>query len=173
MLVTLAELVRDIAYHNPEWRPSDIEQRARLLREAGLLPRGVRGRAGPVVGSRDVATLIVGLAATGKAVEVEAATRDYMALVPSDQHALAGAPDFGSALTMALEDSQVMELVDRVSICRSWPEAWIVFRVGKKAKKIRESYVPLSGKPTRRDQIEIAATIRRDMLITLGTALVD
>jgi len=169
--VTLAELVRDVAYHNPEWRPSDVEQRARLLREAGLLPQGGRGRASPPVVARDVATLLVGLGSTGKAVEVVSVVEAYLALVPSGPNPFARAPNFGTALTVIFEDAQVLGLVDRVEMCRSWPEASIVFRGGKKGKKRRETYLASAGRPERRDQIEIVATVHSEMLSELGSGL--
>lgn len=171
VVVTLAELVRDIAYHNPEWRPSDVEQRARLLREGGLLPHGGRGKTSPHVMARDVATLLLGLAAAGRAVDVVTVVNRYRGLRSSSSNAFANAPDFFAALTLILEDGEFLRVVDRVEVCRSWPEAVIVYRKGKKDKTRVETYLPLSGRPERRDQIQVSVNLRTEMLRGLSSAV--
>jgi hypothetical protein len=169
--VTLAELVRDIAYHNPVWTPSDVEQRARLLREGGLLPHGGRGRPSPPVIPRDVATLLLGLSATGRAVEVVPVVKVYRDLQSSSNNGFARAPDFATALTVILEDTEFLRMVDRVEICRSWPEAVIVYRKGKKSKTRVETYLPHHGRPARRDQIQVSVNLRTEMLLRLSSSI--
>jgi hypothetical protein len=172
--VTLAELVRDIGYFNSGWRPSDIEQRARLLREARKLPHAGRGRESPPVGPEHVATLLIGLAATSRAVEVVQAVEVYEALVPlrgRRDDALTRAPTFATALSSVVLDLSLGSVIRDVVICQSWPEATIRYVKGKKQKNRADVFVPSAGRPQRIDLIERCTILKGELLVKLGRSV--
>lgn len=171
--MTLAELVRDLGFYNPGWRPSDIEQRARLLREARLLPHAGRGRESPPIGPENVATLLIGLAATSRAVEVVQAVEIYSQLPPvsGGSDPLTRAPNFGAALAAVLLDRSLGTAIRDVVVCQSWPEATIRYVKGKKRKHRSDVFLPVDGRPARVDLMERCTVLRGSLLMKLGRSV--
>ena len=77
-------------------------------------------------------------------------------------------------LTAALDDPAMLQSVESISICRSWPEAAIrVWRLRKKKppRIISTVYRVSGGIPERRDHIKIEASLDPAMLQELAKHL--
>jgi len=113
------------------WSASEIDQRTRGLREAGLLPVGGRGLNAPDITSRHAALILISLAATNRAVQTADAARAYASMEPVNPDApFAGQTMFADALGAILNDPYLELEVSTVVICRTWQEAIIKFRRG-------------------------------------------
>ena len=171
-MYTTADLLRDIAFFNPGWRPADIDQRARLLRQAGWLPDGGRGRAQPPIEARHAAHMLIGLAAARKAVDVVTATDRYVALRSRDGGALRDFSTLGEAVEAILGDEALSGAVTRLTICRSWPEATISLRKARKAKKGKKKAVQRFGASAGgAGHIRIDAVVAGEMLVEIARRL--
>jgi hypothetical protein len=97
---------------------SDLDVRARKLRDAGLLPRDGRGAAAPDLNARDAAALLLGVAATNRAVEAADAVKYFGALAPAGgaQNGFASSPDLLRAIAATLESVKLAGTVERITI---------------------------------------------------------
>lgn len=111
------------------WATTDIEHRARRLREARMLPTG-RGSASPEIEPAEAVSLVIALGACEHAVHVVNAVMRYAPMVPVGGlgASFCGASTFGDALAEILADVRWLYNVERVAIRRNWPEATITWR---------------------------------------------
>lgn len=177
--MNLGELVRDLAYFNPTWSPSDINQRCRLLREARLLPHAGRGRNAPRISSADAAVLVLGMAAAEKTVEIVDRTRRYLELV------CVGTPNgpvsgsLPETLAAFIAEPALLDPVRRIVINRAWPSAEIAYRKGKKGKKVAIDRFESGDEPpgaVRRNLLRVECLIDPRLLAEIGghmSGLVD
>lgn len=119
---------------NP-WSASEIDQRTRGLRDAGFLPVGGRGLNAPHIMPQHAALILISLAATNRAVETADATRAYASLEPVNPLApFAGQTMFADALGAILSDPYFRLKVSAVVVCRTWQEAIIKYRHGRRER---------------------------------------
>jgi hypothetical protein len=172
-MLTLAELTRDIAFFNPHWQPADIQQRTRLLREARLLPHSGRGRRALRVSPAHAATLLIGVAAADKTVDVVEVTRRYLGLKRVGGSSSDADPvSFADSLAAVLADPAVASRTRRVTICRTWPEARIEWAKEKKGKKrITDRFRSDDPLPPRQDLIRLDAVLDPKLLEEIASHL--
>jgi len=121
------EFERSLEVMSP-WRASEIDQRMRGLREAGLLPVGGRGLNAPDIEPEHAAAILVSLAATERAADAAEAVRAYSAMLLVAGKRFGETPSFGESLAAILGDSADELKVEEVVVCRTWPEAVVKFR---------------------------------------------
>lgn len=169
--MNLGELVRDLAYFNPGWSPSDINQRCRLLREARLLPHAGRGRTAPRISPADAAVLVIGMAAAERTIGIVDTTRRYLGLVCVGSPAGPVSGSLAEAMAAFIADPALLEPVRRIVINRAWPAAEIVYRKGKKGKKVatdRFETADTTPGPSRHNLLRIECAIDPRLLAEIG-----
>lgn len=116
---------------------SDLDQRARRLRAARMLPQGGHGVNAPQISAEHAATMLIGVTAAARPGQVCEAVLQY-APMPADhpdEWGFAGNQTFGEALTYILDNPRLWPgkrsgkktRVDRVEICCDAPEATIFY----------------------------------------------
>lgn len=114
----------------------DLDLRTRRLREHRMLPIGGRGLNAPVIDAGHVATILIAIAGSEKAVHAHQAVLTYAPMIPKNEDRSKLHFDFKGCKTFAamLEDicdKQVLaDRVEKIEICRSWPEARIFWKDG-------------------------------------------
>jgi hypothetical protein len=116
---------------------SDLDQRARRLRAARMLPQGGHGVNAPQISAEHAATMLIGVAAAARPGQVCEAVLKYapMRAECPDEWGFAGKQTFGEALTHILDtpglwpgkSSGNKTRVDRVEICCDAPEATVFY----------------------------------------------
>lgn len=127
------------------WSRSDVDQRTRRLRKMRMLPTGGRGLNAPAIEAEHAANILIALAAAEKAVGVHDAIMNYAPMVtrprsPGDFDFL-GCKSFAETLTKILDTPAVANRIKEISICRSWPEATIIYQTSEGESK-QEHYTP-------------------------------
>ena len=119
------------------------------------------------------ATLLIGVAAADKTVDVVEVTQRYSALIRASGSSDADLPvNFADSLAAILADPAVASRVRRVTVCRTWPEARIEWVKEKKGKKrITDRYRSADPLPPRRDLIRIDAVLDRKLLEEIASHL--
>lgn len=118
------------------WTASEIDQRTRGLRDAGLLPVGGRGLNAPHITAQHAALILISLAATNSAVETVEAVPAYASMEAVGPDTLfSGQVMFADALGGILADRYGMMEILEVFICRTWPEAKIKYQRGGRERK--------------------------------------
>ena len=140
-----------------------------------LLPQGGHGRHAPTVGPEAAATLLLGMAASEKAVDAPNAVIEYAQIVPvsergepvSIKNAFAGCETFGEALTAILRDPKLASEVDSVEVNRSWVGATIRYRNMKEQR-----YLPKGGNAGP-NQAVVVVTLAGSLLAQIALDLED
>ena len=122
-MATIKSFERMLKSQTP-WGASELDQRARRLREAGVLPSAGRGRHAPHLTAEHGAAIILSLASI-TAVDAVPTAAAYAELPAAD-----GSP-LGVALENILCDPAEAAKVDRLVINKSWRRAEIVFLDGR------------------------------------------
>lgn len=115
---TIKQLERRLETQTP-WGPSELDQRTRRLREAGILPSAGRGRHAPDLCAADIATILLSLAAP-LAVSAVATAKALAAIPCADGRVLL------DVLTEILNDADELSRVAEIRIFKSWPRAEIL-----------------------------------------------
>lgn len=121
---------RDYLAARTPWPRRRVADCLRRLRAVGALVEPVGGREGPRVTAEAAAYALLALSAAAAPGEAEEALDTYATMTPEDETDFAGSLTFGQALTQMLADPGLARRVERVVICRSWPEAVVDYRDG-------------------------------------------
>ncbi len=118
--MTAKELERLLAVRTG-FGAAHLDQTTRALRAAGLLPASRRGRGARALDGRDVAVMLIALAAAEQPAKAPAAVRMYAGLrrAGGDEATLV------EALARAGTDVAEAAAIGTVLVCRSWPMATI------------------------------------------------
>lgn len=107
------------------WPASDIEHRARKLREAGFLPQGGHGRHAPDMRPYQAANLLLGIASSHAASHVVEQLAPRLSLVTRSGAVLA------DVLTEVLSSVKAANQIEALVVSRSRLEARVEWRDGR------------------------------------------
>lgn len=128
--VTSKEFERLLATTSP-FGATAIDQTARSLRPAGLLPVGGRGFAAVDIEPRHAANMLIGLTAAKHPGAAAYAVVAYRVLPTADGTAFEGHQNFGDALSAVLASTELASRIRCVLISKSHPLAFIDYLDGK------------------------------------------
>jgi hypothetical protein len=110
---------------------SEADQRAMRLREAGLLSKGGRGPHAPDLSTSDIVNLIIAITVAGKSTQAIDKVNVYRKMETSSKGEIT-AENFGDALAQIILKPELASCIKKTVICRTWPEAEIIFDNGEK-----------------------------------------
>lgn len=155
---------------------ADLDLRFRELRKMRMLPTGGRGRHAPDITAEHVATILIAVAGSTKAIEAARAVLDFAPL----REVEGGGETFAEALTTILNDEDLAGVVGAVRLCRTLNFAEIEYENGaptrrffndeaiEKIKSIGTAGVLAYGTTTIVDQTVIGAGIIHQLAIDLA-----
>ncbi|MFO1154345.1 MAG: hypothetical protein U1E42_11895 [Rhodospirillales bacterium] len=139
--MTAKELERLLALRTG-FGQAHLDQTTRALRAAAILPASRRGRGARPLDGRDVALVLIALAAAEQPAKAPAAVCTYAGLRRAGDESDATLVD---TLTRALAHATEAARIRTVLVCRSWPMVTITrptaFDIGE------ERYLPIAGLP--------------------------
>ena len=107
----------------------DLDRRAVHLREARLLSKSGRGLYAQEMSPQDATNLIIALMAAHRAPQAVNAVIEYSKLKPTIEPFF-GATTFGEALDEIFNNPNLAEYIDKIYVCRTFPETMIVYKFG-------------------------------------------
>ncbi|MBW2053503.1 MAG: hypothetical protein JRI85_14885 [Deltaproteobacteria bacterium] len=155
------------------------------LRKAGLISKGGRGPYAASISPREVGNMLIAYMGTdGGSGGVKAVTENSP-LIPKNGESFFGfGPiNFGDALEEIFTDTNLASKIEKVSVCRTYPAAWIFYKVGNKSICLEfqpeEGYVEDAWSEVETDSkiirplMRVDCTIDGDVISQLAFSLIE
>ena len=156
---------------------SNIDQRFRQLRAAGLVPKGANGRNAPPISARQAAVILIGVASVARPGQIPARVPQFLCLPAAepDKSGFNGHRTFVEAFTYILDTpslwpgrrSGIKTRVDRVEIAREVPEA-VIYWDDERGNEVPYRY---TAAPEERHPIRLSVAIRASALSMIALNL--